>query len=702
MSLLSKIAIAIVAILALTLFGLMLWEPLSAERYDAPPAREYDVEIIRDDFGVPHVYGATYADVAYGTAWAHAEDDFTTIQNTVLQARGRYAALAGMDGAPFDYIYHLIGARETAEAQYDDLSAETRAVVEGYAAGLNAFAEANPDEIKRMGLFPVTGRDVITGYVLRSPFFYGLDGVLSPLVAGDLPPRPPISVVAEEKGSNGFAVSPAGSTDGYTRLVVNSHQPWTGEVAWYEVRQKSEDGLDFAGALFPGSPVLEVGHNRHLGYARTVNRPDLIDTYRLVLDESGENYRFGGEWLPLEKETVWLGIGFGPFTIPVPRDIYRSVHGPVIINDRGAFAVRYAGIGDARWAEQAIRLTKADNLAEFRDGLAMQAVHGTNYIYADDEGNVALFYNASFPDREPGYDWPGILPGDDPDALWSDYVTPDEIPALVNPPSGFVANSNNSPWVATAEGENLDPADYAPELGVEDRTVNRSLRFMEIYNADEDGQLSREELLAMKFDTGYSQDPRGWPAKWWAMLMQAEPQTEDEREAKALLKTWDWTLDGEGRADALAAYVLQDGARNGYRGLSLEGADETFSHAVSQLRTHFGRLDPPLTDVLRVRRGDVDVGTVGGPEALRAIYYEEDPDGRLRGNIGDSFIMFVEWGPDGDLTSSSIHQFGSAVERPGTPHYNDQSAMFAREEWKPVWLDRADLVTRSAEPYEPE
>ena len=701
MSIFARIGIGALFLLALILVGLMVWEPLTATRYDAPPARDYDVTITRDEYGVPHVYGKTYADVAYGTAYAHAEDDFTTIQNTVLQARGRFASLAGMDGAAIDYIYNLLDARGTATREYPRLSAETRAVAEAYASGLNAFAKDHPNEVKRMGVFPVTGVDIVTGYTLRSPFFYGLDGVIGPLVAGELPPEPPVTLVAEEKGSNGFAVAASASTDGTTRLVVNSHQPWTGEVAWYELRQKSEDGLDFAGALFPGAPILETGHNPWLGYARTVNRPDLIDTYRLVMDDSGTRYRFGNEWKPLEKRTIWLRIAFGPFVVPVPREIYRSIHGPVIKNDLGTFAVRYAGIDDARWMEEAIRLTKARNLAEFRAGLAMQAVHGTNYIYADREGNVGMFYNASFPERAPGYDWTGILPGDDPKALWTSYIAPADVPALIDPPSGFVGNSNNSPFFATAEGENLDPADFAPELGIEDRTTNRGLRFMEILAADADQKFSREELLALKFDAGYSKDPKGWPAQWWRMLMAVEPKGDDERAAKDLLKTWDWTLDGRGAADALALYVMQDGARNGYRGLGLEGAEATFSHAVSQLRTHFGRIDPPMTDVLRVRRGSVDVGTVGGPEALRAIYYKEAEDGRLVGDIGDSFIMFVEWGPDGDVTSSSVHQFGSAVERPGSKNYNSQSRLFAEEKFKPVHLDPDELRTHASRTYRP-
>ncbi|MGB7404184.1 MAG: penicillin acylase family protein [Pacificimonas sp.] len=676
--------------------GLMIWEPLTARGSAPPPEREYDVRILRDNFGVPHVYGRTDADVAYGTAWAHAEDDFTTLVDVALQTKGRYASLAGMDGAAIDYIYNLLGARETARRGYPQLSADTRAFVDAYAAGLNDYAEAHPQEVKRAGVFPLNGEDVVAGFVLRAPFFYGLDGTLRPLIDGEEPPRPPSAQVVDHSGSNAFAVSASASPDDTTRLIVNSHQPWTGPVAWYEVRQRSEEGLDFAGALFPGSPVLEVGHNANLGYGRTVNRPDLIDTYKLVLDDSGERYRFGDEWRTLESERIWLKIGFGPFVIPVPRTIYRSVHGPIIKNDLGAFAVRYAGIDDARWLEQALRLSKTTNLEEWREAMAMQAVHGTNYVYADDAGNVGLVYNASFPKRQPGYDWAGILPGDDPDALWTDYVTPAEVPTLFNPPSGFVANANNQPWQATLDGENLMPDDWAPELGVEVRTTNRSLRMLELANAEEDRTWSREELLTIKFDKGYSKDPRGWPAQWWARVMAADAPSE----TMALLQRWDWTLDGAGDADALALLVMQDGALKGYRGLAFEDASESVTDAASLLMETFGRLDPPLSELVRVQRGMADEGIVGGPDALRALYFDEGRDGRVQGVNGDGFIMLVEWGPDG-LNSESIHQYGAATNRPESPHYSDQAALFAAEGWKPVRLDEADLRAHLTREYRP-
>lgn len=690
--------IGLLFVSGLVALGLLVWEPLTVARQTAPPPRNYDAWIRRDDFGVPNIYGRTDADAAYGLAYAHAEDDFETLQDVLLSTRARSAVVNGVDGAKIDYVAHLLGVRRAVVLQYDTvLSSATRALLDGYAAGLNRYAELHPAEVKALGTFPVNGRDVVAGFVLRSPFFYGLDAVIGPLVEGELPPRqtPP----TDERGSNAFAVSAHASTDDTTRLIVNSHQPWTGPVAWYEVRVKSGEGWDFAGALFPGAPMPLLGHNADLGWANTVNRPDLIDVYKLVLDESGTRYRFDGKWKPLTKRRVWLRVRFGPFVLPVPRTVYRSVHGPVIVNDRGAFAVRYGGIDDVRAIEQYYRLTKARNFVEWRGAMSMQAVAGTNFVYADRDGNVGLIYNGAFPRRAPGFDWGGVLPGDTSKALWQRYVEPAEIPALLNPSSGFIANANNSPWQASADADNLKPADWSPLLGVEDRTTNRSLRIFEQYRADSDRLLSRGELLRIKFDTGYSR--AGWAGEWMEKLLMVTDEDADVTAAKTLLREWDWSLDGRGAADALALGVMQDGARNAYRGKPLPDAAPTLLREVKRLKTLFGRLDPPFGNLLRLRRGRADASLVGGPDALRAVYYHEGEDGRLVGDTGDSFIMLVEWPRNGPVHSSSIHQFGARVERPDLPHYSDQAPLFARERFKPVYRTEAELRAHLESAYRP-
>jgi acyl-homoserine-lactone acylase len=298
--------LVILAAVLVSLLGLgMVWEPLATTSLTAPPTKSYNVEIIRDEFGVPHIHGKTDADAAYGLAYAHAEDDFATLQDVVAMTRGRYGAIAGPEGAQIDYVGGLLRIRQTAERQYAQLSPDVRLVLEAYAAGLNRYADTHPKDIKLAKLFPVTGQDIVAGFVLRAPFFSGLDSTIGALVSNKAPsPRITPGLDPDREGSqpkwvHAFALAPKKMSDGKTWLISNSHQPYEGQVAWYEAVMHSDEGLDMAGVLFPGSPFILMGHNRNLGWTNTINRPDLIDVYKLTLNDKGDQYKLDGQWRPL-------------------------------------------------------------------------------------------------------------------------------------------------------------------------------------------------------------------------------------------------------------------------------------------------------------------------------------------------------------------------------------------------------------------
>lgn len=667
----------------------------SKQTVSAPETR-YDAIVRRDSRGVPHILGQTDADAAFGLAYAHSEDDFFTIQELIATARGRMGELTGQEGAAQDYVWHLFNVRADVDAGYAaEISPDARAVIEAYADGLNLYASEHPGEIRLRGLFPVTGHDIATGFAFTSPFFYGIDRTLAALAASEAPPR--AGERSNERGSNAFAVAPSRDPDGATKLIVNSHQPWTGPVAWYEAHVTSAEGLDMIGGLFPGAPVPLVGHNRTLGWANTVNRPDLVDVYELTLDEAGERYRYDGEWRELESRRVWLHVRIGPFVLPVPRTVYRSVHGPVMVNDNGAFAIRYAGIGEIRQVEQYYRLARAETFEEWREVMRMQAIPATNFIYADAEGHIARFYNARFPDRIEGYDWRGVLPGDTSRTLWTANAPFDAIPFLIDPPSGYVFDANSTPWIATADADNLDPANYSALLGIETNETNRMHRIVELI-ADLD-VIGWAELRRIKYDTGYSRESAA--GDYLRQIAALNLEAGSLADAQQLLASWDWTLDGAGDADALAAAVLRPVMMNAYRGDALPDPRETLMEAVTFLQDNHGRIDPPLGAVLRLRRGDVDLAVTGGPDALRAIYWGEPEDGAFVGNAGDSFIMEISWNRDGQVSSRSVHQFGAATTRPGSRHYADQAAMFAAMEMKPTWFSAEALEPNIACRYRP-
>jgi acyl-homoserine-lactone acylase len=661
----------------------------------AEPAGSRHVVIRRDRWGVPHVKGRTDADAAFGLAYAHAEDDFVTLEQVMAGTRGRLGELTGTKGAAQDYAYHLLDVRADVERGYASrLSPEVRAVVEAYADGLNLYAARHPAERRLRGLFPIRGEDIVTGFALTSPFFFGLDNTLGALVGNK--PLPNDSGFERPKGSNAFAVAPSRSDDGATRLLINSHQPWTGPVAWYEAHVSSDTGWNMSGALFPIAPFPLNGHNGVLGWANTVNRPDLIDVYRLKLVEGG--YRFDGRTLPLQSRRVWLKVRFGPFVLPVPRTVYRSVHGPVIQNEAGAFAVRYGGIGEVRQVEQYYRLTKARSYDQWLAGMRLGAIPATNFIYADATGRIALFYNARFPERAPGFDWRSILPGDTSKALWRRALPFEAAPQLVSPASGYLINANNAPWLSTDTAHNLKREAYSPLLGIEENVTNRALRSVALLAPLP--RISADALWRTKMDTGYDATSyeRAYIARILALDLRNAPEL---ARAQRLLATWDGSLDGRGAADALALLVIKYPFRALYRNQTPPPPREALEDAVERLTSGFARLDPRLSDIVRLRRGNKDLALTGGPGALRAIYTEWDDDGRLRANLGDSYVMKVTWDQSGRVSATSVHQFGAATSRPESRHYSDQAPLFARGAMKSAWFSEAELAPNIACSYRP-
>ncbi len=704
--------------LGLILLGVAawLWDPLpsnpSSQRL-AAGADTYDVEILRDDWGVPHIFGETRADTAFGLAYAHAEDDFETIQETVAATRGDLASYRGAAAAPTDYIVALLEVWETVGRRYDsDVPADVKATAEAYAAGLNLYASEHP-EATWTGLAPFTGRDVVAGFIFKTPFFYGLDSVLLDLfgegreaeLAMDPGPGREAWLVAPkshaERGSNAMAVAPARGGDGVTRLLINSHQPLTGPVAWYEAHTVSADGLDMTGGLFPGTPLVLHGFNRDLGWANTVSEPDLVDIYRLERNPDNKwQYRFDGEWRDFERSSVEIKVRLaGPFAFRAKRPLLRTVHGPVVEAEHGTYAVRYAGMGEIRQLEQYYRLNTARTLEDFETVMSMLALPSINYVYADRDGNIGFFHNGQYPDRAPGWDWQKDLPGDRAELVWQGYLPWSGVPKLVNPRSGFVYNSNNSPFTATDGPDNLSPDDFPASMGLQTNQTNRALRMREL--ADGQAPIGRDTLLGMKFDTAYAE---GSIARRVVAEVLAGDWSGDATlsAAAAHLAAWDFSAPIDSRHAALGVLTVTEAITEKYTGRPAPSPEDAFRAAAAHLDEHFGRIDPEWGEVNRLVRGDISLPISGAADTLRAVYPAALDDGpTLRMVAGDTWISLVEWDADGTLRADVIHPFGSATLDAGSRHYADQAPLFAAGQWRPALLERRDIEAVATRVYRP-
>jgi acyl-homoserine-lactone acylase len=694
----------------LSLLLVVLAAVIVQDRLSQPPAPArasliaqaalYHARIQRDHYGVPHISGPTDPDVAFGLGFAHCEDDFATIQQAALTARGQLAGVEGAKGAVTDYLVRLLKVRETVASQYDSaLPADARAVLTAYADGVNYYAALHPEKVEA-GLLPMTGRDVAAGFVFRTPFFYGLDHVIGKIMA-PVPKANQVAMIMTGSlpiGSNGIAVAASKSADGATRLLVNSHQPYVGQVAWYEAVLDSGQGWHVAGGFFPGSPFMLHGHNAHLGWANTVNAPNVSTVYRLDVNPANpDQYRLDGQWKSFEKGDAAIRVKiWGPLIWTVHRPLLWSVQGPVFKTDHGVFAVRYAGMGEARQSLQYYRLNKAANRDEWLAAMRLQALPSINYVYADDQGNIGYVYNGLFPDRSEGRDWSQVQPGDRSDLIWHGYLPFERVPQVWNPKSGYVFNSNNTPFEGTGAADTLKPADFSPTMGIQTDMTNRAYRAQETFGAD--GAISAEAFRTYKFDITYS--ARSAFAQEIAEVVKVDPGSDNDlKSAQTLLKDWDRRTNVGSRAAALAVLMGTEAAH------SDSHPDvppiEALRHAIKSLKEHFGRIDPEWGQVNRFRRGQLDLPIDGGPDIYRAVYGVAQADGTLTAAAGDTFIMFVTWDKAGALSSDSINQFGSATLDSHSPHYADQTPLFVAMKTKPVLFTESQLAGNVEADYPP-
>ncbi len=587
------------------------------------------------------------------------------------------------------------------EATYDAIPDDVRAVLEGYARGLGYYAYEHPGEVDTR-LLPFTGRDVARGFAHKLPLMLGIDSVLG-VLRSDAPPHTGEPVFPAPprptSGSNAHALAGWRATDGVTRLNVNSHQPWEGPVAWYEAHVHSDEGWDMTGGTFPGAPFILHGHNAHLGWAHTVNAPDLIDVYELVRDDAHPGqYRLDGAWQNLKAHEGRLVIDTGLFDLPIPLTFYTSVQGPVVAGDHGTFAVRYAGIGRrVRAIEQWFRMNKAASFEAWRAAMRVGGVPMFNTVYADRE-HVFYVYNGLLGRRAPGFDYTRVLPGDRSEVVFQDYLAFDALPQVLDPPSGFVQSCNGTPFAATSGEGNPRPEDFPPVLGVEAAQTNRARRSLALLGTGE--KLSREGFLKMKWDRAYDPSSAIFSAAVRPLLDGFSPQSAEEKRAIELLRGWDGTADEASPAAAVAmlTYRLLDPHLRSEDDPKVAGAPAALREALRFLSAGTGRVDVPLGEVQRLRRGAVDLPLGGGPDVLNATYTKR-VGGRLLGTQGDSLVLIVDLGPDG-ARSESIQPYG-ASNRPASAHYADQAPLFVTRRLKPTWRAPEELAQHTERSYHP-
>ena len=657
-----------------------------------------NIRIARDSFGVPHIFAPTDQEVAYGLAWAHAEDDFPTLQLMILSGKAKLASALGKKGAQADYVVNLLRCRQLVEDQWSLLSPDFIKLVNGYVQGINAYAKAHPKEIKYKNAFPVNDREYLTASIFSLSIFCGVEKTLPKILGGKVETIPGFS----SEGSNAFAFHPSKTNTGEAFLAINAHQPVEGPVAFYEAHLQSEEGWNMLGGLFPGACLIFHGTNENLGWAHTVNSPDIIDIFQLESNPKNNNqYKFDGEWLNLEVRKAKLKIKGIPFRIS--KKVYWSKYGATLKTKNGVFSMRLAANMDCRALEEWYRMNKAQNYTAFYKALSMTSLPMFNIVYADRFDTIFYISNAKLPIRnpDPSYNWRGTIPGNSSATLWTIFKPIESLPQYTNPAAGYLFNTNHSPFLATEGKSNLTPTKYDLKDGFETYNNNRSKRVYELLNGID--KIDYEYFKKIKFDRQYPANFE-FPYGLDSLLGLNAGDYPALKEVITTLQNWDHkaVVNSKGAAVFLLAYeYIAKRVNNGpSRQITKMESVETYQYINDYMINNFGKVDLTLGDIQKLVRGDDARPADGLPDVLAAAYSKPYLNGTRNITTGDAYICLVRYPKTGLPIIESINTFG-ASQQPGSAHYKDQMLLFQNQQTKHMTLDKNEVLKNAERVYHP-
>ena len=732
---------AIVGMLALTV-------PLAAAAEQISPTIDPEemaksVTIYRDSYGVPHIDAATDAGVAFGMAYCQCEDFFWQVEDNYILGLGRYAEVYGRKGLNSDLLNRAFEVVPTSEADYAKMEPEMQRLLAGFTEGINYYLAKNPQVKPRLidhyepWYVVALGRQLILELGFR---FTHLSGEFMPrstkeiwtVTGGLIPPQANAHI-----GSNAWAIGPSKTKSGKAMLYINPHQPWFGFGQFYEAHMRSGEGggWNFAGATFFGNPLPGLGHNEYLGWSFTTNEPDIADAWVEQFDDPKDplKYKYGKETRTATEWKAPIKIKSGN---KVEEKIYtfrKTHHGPLVAkkSDTEFISARVAKLYDGMLARQVLKLVRAKNFTEFRDGMGMLNFQFMNAIYADRDGNIFYLYNGTIPRRDPQFDWTKPVDGSDPRTEWNGFHPIGELPQVLNPPSGFVQNCNSTPFTTTDDG-NPGIGDF-PIYMCEDRYDDKrrakisrmilremkDVTFEDWQTAALDTKVywAMTELprLAREFDELSKTDP--------AIAKQAAPYFEH-------LTNWDCECTNESTEAPLCAAWYEELYGFGYPAETLkpefiktpENKFKALVRAAGKLKGVFGDWKVKWGDIYRIQRhADVadffDIpfddsepsvpcpGLMGPLGCAFVVYYTPSINIPLvrtvkkhYGVVGNTYMSTIEFGEK--VKATTLIQFGQSAD-PKSPHFMDQAELLSQKKFKPELFYWDDVIAGAKQKYHP-
>ncbi len=659
-----------------------------------------NIDIVRDQFGIPHIFGKTDAEVAYGLAWANAEDDFNTIQEAYLAGNAMLSNYIGLKGAPADFITQFIGSKELIDEKIGEISNDYLKVISAYAQGLNSYAEKNPDKVLYKKLFPITPKMMMMYSQLQ--LFISNQGADW---AGRILNNDTQDDYLDQNltGSNVIAMNSNKTDNGETFLAINTHQPLEGPTSWYEVHLNSEEGTNIIGTLYPGTPHILIGVNENLGWSHTVNYPDKTDVFKLRMVDN-KKYIVDGEEYELEKLKAKIHIKILGIPIKINRKYFKSIYGPTLKNKLGYYSIRTPTFFNVRALEQWWRMGKSKNFTEFYNTLKMKQIPGFNIGYADKYDTIFYISNGIIPKRAEGFNWKGIVPGDTKKTLWTDYYDIEDLPQVIQPKAGFIYDANHSPFKSTSAEENPKEEDYSERMGYETYDNNRSTRLIELIESYD--KISYEDFKDIKYDNSF-------PTKFNYSFMDISvienltiDPNNDLFEILDIIQKWNRKTDinsqGAGVYGVLY-YQLIRNYRNEIQTNNNTVSEETLLSAMvdtnSYLIDNFGSINITLGDFQKLVRGDKELPIWGLPDVITAMSSKPYKDGKREVNQGESYIGLVRFNERGPILESVI-SYGNS-DNPNSDHYTDQMELYSKFKTKKMTFDKENIYREAKSIYNP-
>jgi acyl-homoserine lactone acylase PvdQ len=691
-------------------------------------AQAENITIIRDDFGVPHIYGRTDADAVFGLLYAQCEDDFNRVEQNYIWATGRLAEVEGEDALYSDLRAKMFMTEEEAKANYENSPEWLKELCDAFADGINYYLHTHP-EVKPKLLtrfepwMPMyfsegsIGGDIERISTRKIKSFYESGMELPKLEALQLKKE---TEMAEPQGSNGIAISGDLTKSGNAMLLINPH------TSFYfrgEVHVVSEEGLNAYGAVTWGQFFVYQGFNEKTGWMHTSTYTDVMDEFKetIVKNDGKLFYQYGEELRPVDSTTVTLKYKDGEAMKEKTFPMYRTHHGPIThqVDDQWtASAMMWEPV---KALEQSYIRTKQDGYEGFRNMMDIRTNSSNNTVYADAEGNIAYFHGNFVPKRDTSFDYSEPVDGSNPQTDWKGLHTVDENILVLNPENGWIQNCNSTPYTSALE---FSPKreDY-PSYMSQDQENFRGIHAIQLLTGRSGYTL--DSLIALAHDPYLPAFEALIPGLVTAYDKNPDPAL---KEAIEILRAWDYTTSKESIAMTLAHYygtLCYSKAERPEGMYSMEwvqywgGAWDNdkklafLKETLDILESDFGTWKMPWGEVNRYQRlnGDIrqpfddakpsiPIGFASGRWGALAAYgarYDNNTK-KIYGTRGNSFVAAVEFG---DKVKAKTMLAGGQSGDPNSPHFNDQAQRYADMEFKDAAYYREDVLKRAKETYSP-